>query len=103
MRVFRWGKRLAVRLPAAVVDALGLREGDEVEFHDVGAQTFAINKSLSNEERLVHCENSAGACRKVFAWIGCKRMSAADARSGAYDAPVLTTPSDLECESARLR
>jgi antitoxin MazE len=31
MRVSKWGNSLAVRLPAAVVDALALSEGDEVE------------------------------------------------------------------------
>jgi antitoxin MazE len=33
MRVSKWGKSLAVRLPASVVKALGLKEGDEVELH----------------------------------------------------------------------
>ena len=31
MQVSRWGDSLAVRLPATVVDALQLKEGDEVE------------------------------------------------------------------------
>lgn len=31
MRVAKWGNSLAVRLPSAVVDALALKEGDEVE------------------------------------------------------------------------
>ncbi|HZV21679.1 MAG TPA: AbrB/MazE/SpoVT family DNA-binding domain-containing protein, partial [Hyphomicrobiales bacterium] len=31
MRVAKWGNSLAVRLPASVVEALGLQEGDEVE------------------------------------------------------------------------
>lgn len=35
MRVSRWGNSLAIRLPAAVVEALALKEGDEVEI-DVG-------------------------------------------------------------------
>jgi antitoxin MazE len=34
MQVSRWGNSLAVRLPATVVDALGLREGDEIEVAD---------------------------------------------------------------------
>ncbi len=32
MRVSKWGNSLAVRLPAEVVEALGLKEGDEVDF-----------------------------------------------------------------------
>jgi antitoxin MazE len=31
MKVARWGNSLAVRLPAAVVAAMGLQEGDKVQ------------------------------------------------------------------------
>lgn len=31
MQVAKWGNSLAVRLPASVVEALGLREGDDIE------------------------------------------------------------------------
>ena len=31
MRVPKWGKRLAIRLPSAVVEAMVLREGDDIE------------------------------------------------------------------------
>jgi antitoxin MazE len=31
MKVAKWGNSLAVRLPASLVEQLGLREGDEVE------------------------------------------------------------------------
>ena len=31
MRVSKWGNSLAIRLPAAVVEALGLKEGDDVD------------------------------------------------------------------------
>ena len=33
MQVAKWGNSLAVRLPAVVVEALGLKEGDEIEIH----------------------------------------------------------------------
>ena len=33
MQVAKWGNSLAVRLPAIVVEALGLKEGDEIEIH----------------------------------------------------------------------
>ena len=36
MQVAKWSNSLAVRLPAAVVDALTLQEGDEIEIHVVG-------------------------------------------------------------------
>lgn len=38
MRVARWGNSLAVRLPAAVVEALKLKEGDEIEIHIADAR-----------------------------------------------------------------
>ncbi|MGE0698320.1 MAG: AbrB/MazE/SpoVT family DNA-binding domain-containing protein [Hyphomicrobiaceae bacterium] len=31
MKVAKWGNSLAVRLPADLVEALGLKEGDEIE------------------------------------------------------------------------
>ena len=31
MKVAKWGNSLAIRLPAAVVEALGLKEGDEID------------------------------------------------------------------------
>ena len=31
MRVARWGNSLAIRIPSAVVDALQLVEGDDIE------------------------------------------------------------------------
>ena len=38
MQVAKWGNSLAVRLPAAVVEALELKEGDEIEIHVAGAR-----------------------------------------------------------------
>ena len=42
MQVAKWGNSLAVRLPAVVVEALGLKEGDEIEIHVADARTFAV-------------------------------------------------------------
>jgi antitoxin MazE len=39
MMVFRWGNSPAVRLPAAIVDALGLKEGDDINVHVANART----------------------------------------------------------------
>ncbi len=33
MEVAKWGNSLAVRLPAPLVDALELKEGDDIEIH----------------------------------------------------------------------
>ena len=42
MQVAKWGNSLAVRIPAAVVDALDLKEGDEIEIHIADAREFAV-------------------------------------------------------------
>ncbi len=44
MQVAKWGNSLAVRLPAAVVEGLKLKEGDEIEIHVAGARQFEIRK-----------------------------------------------------------
>jgi antitoxin MazE len=40
--VAKWGNSLAVRLPAAVVEALKLKENDEVQIHVTGARDFEV-------------------------------------------------------------
>ncbi|MEI2769424.1 MAG: AbrB/MazE/SpoVT family DNA-binding domain-containing protein [Candidatus Competibacter sp.] len=42
MQVAKWGNSLAVRLPTAVVEALSLREGDDIEIEVAGARAFEI-------------------------------------------------------------
>jgi len=44
MQVAKWGNSLAVRLPAALVQALDLREGEEISLHAVNARTFEVSK-----------------------------------------------------------
>lgn len=52
LRVAKWGKSLAIRLPAAVVAALGLREGDEIEIHVIDGQERAVARKASRSELL---------------------------------------------------
>ena len=52
MRVAKWGNSLAVRLPAVVVEALELREGDEIEIHLAGAREVHIGRKPGREELL---------------------------------------------------
>jgi antitoxin MazE len=52
MRVARWGNSLAVRLPAAVVEALDLEEGDEIEIRVAGARDFGIARKPGRAELL---------------------------------------------------
>jgi antitoxin MazE len=52
MQVAKWGNSLAVRLPAAVVEALGLKEGDEIEINVHGERQFGIARKPGREELL---------------------------------------------------
>jgi antitoxin MazE len=52
MQVARWGNSLAVRLPAAVVEALGLKEGDDIEIRVAGERAFDIALDRSRERAL---------------------------------------------------
>lgn len=50
MQVAKWGNSLAVRLPTAVVEALGLRAGDDIEIHVVGSRAFEVARQPEREE-----------------------------------------------------
>ncbi|MBA2402343.1 MAG: AbrB/MazE/SpoVT family DNA-binding domain-containing protein [Bradyrhizobium sp.] len=52
MQVAKWGNSLAVRLPAAVVDALELREGDEIEIHVADPRKFGVARKPGRDELL---------------------------------------------------
>ena len=52
MQVAKWGNSLAVRLPAAVVEMLKLKEGDEIEIDVAGARRFEIRKLPEARELL---------------------------------------------------
>jgi antitoxin MazE len=52
MQVSKWGNSLAVRLPAAVVEALGLKEGDDIEIQVAGARAFEISKAPGKRDLL---------------------------------------------------
>ena len=52
MQVAKWGNSLAVRLPATVVEALELKEGDEIEIHVNDARNFGIERKPSRKDLL---------------------------------------------------
>ncbi len=43
MKVAKWGNSLAVRLPASLVDALKIEEGDEIELIHKGKGKFEVS------------------------------------------------------------
>jgi antitoxin MazE len=52
MQVSKWGNSLAIRLPAAVVEALELRDGDDIEVRIADARVFEVKKAPGKQELL---------------------------------------------------
>ena len=52
MQVGKWGNSLAVRLPAAIVEALQLKEGDEIEIEVAGDRKFQVARDRTKEEAI---------------------------------------------------
>ena len=52
MQVAKWGNSLAVRLPATVVEVLGLKEGDEIEIHVTDRRQFGVARKPGRDELL---------------------------------------------------
>lgn len=66
MQVSKWGNSLAVRLPAAVVDALGLKEGDQVEMQIAGKKAFQVAKAPGTRELLARLRKYRGRLPATF-------------------------------------
>ncbi len=62
MRVSKWGNSLAVRLPAEVVEALGLKEGDEVDFKadPLNTLSLAAVRRLTKTEAMAKLKSFPG-------------------------------------------
>lgn len=52
MQVSKWGNSLAIRLPAVVVEALELKEGDQIEVRVAGTREFEVGRDQSREQAL---------------------------------------------------
>jgi len=52
MQVSKWGNSLAIRLPNAVVKALALKEGDQVEVHVRDKLRFEVDRAPGREDAL---------------------------------------------------
>jgi antitoxin MazE len=66
VQVSKWGNSLAVRLPASVVEALGLKEGDQIEIHVVGKRSFEVAKAPSTRELLKRLRKFRGKLPEGF-------------------------------------
>ncbi|MBI5785049.1 MAG: AbrB/MazE/SpoVT family DNA-binding domain-containing protein [Rhodocyclales bacterium] len=60
MQVSKWGNSLAVRIPATVVDAMKLKEGDEIEIHAAGTRAFELVKKPGAAEILARLRKFRG-------------------------------------------
>jgi antitoxin MazE len=60
MQVAKWGNSLAVRLPQAVVEALRLRAGDEIEITVSGSRRFNVERDRSRERALLSLRKFRG-------------------------------------------
>jgi antitoxin MazE len=52
MQVSKWGNSLAVRLPSAVVEALDLKEGDQIEIRIADDRVFEVRRNQSKSRAL---------------------------------------------------
>ena len=60
MRVAKWGNSLALRLPAAVVEALDLEEGDDIEIGVAGARSLEVRRKPGARELLARLRKYRG-------------------------------------------
>lgn len=66
MKIAKWGNSLAVRLPVAVVEALQLKEGDEIEIRADEAGTLSVTRKPDIEEMLARLRRFRGRLPKDF-------------------------------------
>jgi len=60
MHVSKWGNSLAVRLPAAVVEALQLKEGDDIQIIVRGDRAFEIVRKPTSAEFIARLRKYRG-------------------------------------------
>ncbi len=52
MHVSKWGNSLAIRLPAALVQELNLKAGDEINIRSAGQFEFVVEREMTREEAI---------------------------------------------------
>ncbi|HVY35110.1 MAG TPA: AbrB/MazE/SpoVT family DNA-binding domain-containing protein [Caulobacteraceae bacterium] len=66
MQVSKWGNSLAVRLPSAVVDALELKPGDEIEIQIAGERQFDVARKPDRQALLQRLRQFRGSLPADF-------------------------------------
>jgi len=52
MQVSKWGNSLAVRLPTRVVEALNLKEGDQIEIRIASTREFEVRRDPGRQRAI---------------------------------------------------
>ena len=68
MKVARWGNSLAIRIPADVAAALGLKEGDDVEIKVGRDRQFEVGMDRKREEALKQLRELAKKAKFPPGW-----------------------------------
>ncbi len=66
MQVSKWGNSFAIRLPASVVNALNLHEGDEIEVVVTGERSLQIGRKPDNKDFLARLRKFRGSIPTDF-------------------------------------
>ena len=66
MQVAKWGNSLAIRLPAAIVELLRLKEGDEIEIRVADERQLEVSRKPSREELLKRLREFRGTLPRDF-------------------------------------
>ena len=59
MQVSKWGNSLAIRIPSTVVEALNLKEGDDIKVRIAEERTFEVMRDDSRQEALARIRGMA--------------------------------------------
>lgn len=68
MQISKWGNSLAIRLPASVVKALQLKEGDHIEVKISDNRVFEISRKPTRPEALKRLRELRGKLPEDFIW-----------------------------------
>ncbi len=60
MRVAKWGNSLAVRLPAALVEELGVKEGDELSLTSKGEGVVEVARTAAGNDPIASLRKYRG-------------------------------------------
>lgn len=66
MQIAKWGNSLAVRLPASVVEALNLKEGDHVELRAADWREFDVARKPAPQDLLERLRSFRGRLPSDF-------------------------------------